>query len=180
MMTVLLFLSLSAFAAEDSKLVKAVHEGSVQEVQVLAKVPQELNWKDESGNDALFYAVSLNEIEKVEALLKAGASTQNKYGEKKESILFEATRLGANEILGVLLKKDPSLLKVQNSENESPVFEAVREDQSKTVQYLVQKGFSISDKNKSGKTPKDYVDPKNKKMVVLFAKLSSSKNKKSK
>lgn len=172
MINLALVFILVAFSAEDSKLVQAVGNGTAAQVKTLAQNQTELNWKDSGGFDALFYAVSLNEIEKVEVLLAAGASTKNFYTSKKESILFEAARLNAQLIMTALLKKDPSLLKIKNTENESPLFEAVRTDQSKMVQYLLNKGLSLKEKNKSGKVPADYVDPKNKKMVALFKKLT--------
>ena len=174
-MSLILAFSLAAFSAEDSKLVKAVHDGSVAEVKTLAKNPTELNWKDSSGNDALFYAVSLNDLEKIKALLSSGASTQNLYTEKKESLLFEAARLGSVEAIDLLTKKDPKILKVKNIDNESPLFEAVKEDQSKVVRALAKKGLSLKEKNKAGKTPADYVDSKNKKMVALFKELKLAK-----
>jgi ankyrin repeat protein len=170
------FLSLNmAFSAEDSKLVTAVNQGTDAEVRALAKDKTELSWKDSSGFDALFYAVSLNDIEKVKILLKAGASTANLYTDNKESLLFEASRLGSEPVIKVLIKKDPSLLKIKNSDNESPLFVAVREDQSPVVRLLAKKGLSLKEKNKSGKTPADYVDPKNKKMVALFKELKIKK-----
>lgn len=172
MIKLILALSLTAFAAEDSKLIKAVHEGTTAEVMVLAKNKAELNWKDSGGFDALFYAVSLNDSEKVKALLDSGASTKNLYSEKKESLLFEATRLGSENVLTMLLKKDPTLLKLKNTDEESPVFTAVREDQSKVVIFFAKKGLSLKEKNKAGKTPADYIDPKNKKMAEAFKKLA--------
>lgn len=168
MISLILAFSLAAFSAEDSKLIKAVHDGSTAEVKTLAKSPSELNWKDSSGNDALFYAVSLNDLEKAQALLSSGASTKNLYTEKKESLLFEAARLGSVEMINLLVKKDPNLLKIRNTDGESPVFEAVKEDQSKVVKLLAKKGLSLNEKNKAGKTPASYVDSKNKKMVALF------------
>lgn len=172
MISLILAISLTAFAAEDSKLVKAVHEGTTAEVTALAKNKTELNWKDSSGFDALFYAVSLNDADKTKALLDSGATTQNLYSEKKESLLFEATRLGSEEVLKILIKKDPSLLKVKNSDEESPLFTAVREDQSKIVRFFAKKGLSLKEKNKAGKTPADYVDPKNKKMMAAVKELT--------
>lgn len=171
----ILFLGLSAFSKEDSKLVKAIHDGSIEEVKALAKIPIELNWKDASGFDALFYAVSLNDVEKISALLEAGASTQNLYTDKKESLLFEAARMGSVPALDILIKKDPSILKIKNVDGESPLFIAVREDQSPVVSYLVEKGLSIKEKNKAGKTPAHDVRPTNKKMTALFKKLKSAK-----
>ncbi len=168
-------LSISVWATEDSKLVKAVHEGSVSEVTALAKNPTELNWKDSAGFDALFYAVSLNDLEKTQALLASGASTKGLYTAKKESLLFEAARLGSEPVLSALIKKDSSLLKVKNIDAESSLFEAVRQDQSELVKLLVKKGLSLKDKNKAGKTPAQFVDPKNKKMTALFKELKSAK-----
>jgi ankyrin repeat protein len=175
MINIILAFCLAAFSAEDSKLIKAVHDGTVEQVKALAKNPSELNSKDSSGFDALFYAVSLNDTEKTQALLAAGASLKNLYTDKKESLLFEATRLGAIDMIKLLIKKDPQLLKVKNSDNESPIFTAVREDQSQVVRYFAKKGLSLKEKNKSGKTPADYVDPKNKKMVALFKELKLTK-----
>ncbi len=168
MISLLLTFTLIAFSSQDSRLVKAVHEGSAEEVAQLAKNKEELNWKDSAGQDALFYAVSLNEIEKAKALLKAGAATGNLYGEKKESLLFEATRLGSVELLNLLTRNNSQLLKIKNTDQESALFTAVREDQSKAAAFLLKKGLSPKDKNASGKTPHDLVDPKNKKMVALF------------
>ncbi len=167
--------SISSWAAEDSKLIKAVHEGSVSEVTALAKNPTELKWKDSEGFDALFYAVSLNDLEKTQALLDSNASTKNLYTAKKESLLFEATRLGSEPVLSALIKKDPTLLKIKNADDESPVFEAVRQDQSAMVKLLVKKGLSLKEKNKAGKTPAQYVDSKNKKMTALFKELKLAK-----
>ena len=175
MIKLILAFALSAYAIEDSKLVKSVHNGTVEEIKKLAQDPKELNWKDDGGFDALFYAVSLNDVEKIQVLLNAGALTQNLYSDKKESLLFEATRLGAEDAMEALLKKDPTLLKIKNINGESPVFEAVREDQSKVVRYFFKKGLSVKEKNKAGKTPADYVDPKNKKMVALFKELKLAK-----
>ncbi len=167
--------SLSTWAAEDSKLIKAVHAGNISEVNTLAKNLTELNWKDSEGFDALFYAVSLNDLEITQALLKLGATTKNLYTAKKESLLFEAVRLGSELVLTALIKKDPALLKIKNIDDESPLFEAVRQDQSALVKLLAKKGLSVKDKNKAGKTPAQFVDPKNKKMTALFKELKSAK-----
>ncbi len=175
MISLLLSFYLASFSAEDSNLIKALNRGNIEQIKSLAQVSSELNWKDTIGNDALFYAISLNEPDITQVLLDAGASTKNLYTEKKESLLFEATRLGSEAILKILLKKDPSLLKIKNTENESPLFEAVREDQSQIVRFFLKKGLSIKEKNTAGKTPIFYVDPKNKKMVALFKELKLSK-----
>ncbi len=172
--SILLSFCLAAFASQDSRLIQAVNKGSLQEVTQLAKSKKELNGKDADGYDALFYAVSLNDLAKTKALLKAGAQTQNLYSNKKESLLFEAARLGSQDILEVLLKKNPKLLKIQNTDHETALFEAVRSDQSKVVQYLVQKGLSLQEKNKSGKTAQDYADPQNKVMMSTLKKLNKT------
>lgn len=170
MINFLLTFSLMAFSAEDSKLVKAVHDGSVAQVKSLAKIRTELNWKDSGGFDALYYAVSLNDFGKAQALLQAGAFTKNLYSNKKESLLFEAVRLGSREMLDLLIKNDSSLLKIKNMDDENLIFEAVRANQSVLVQHLMKKGLSLNEKNKAGKIAADFVDPKNKDMTVLFKK----------
>jgi ankyrin repeat protein len=164
-----LLASLTLFASEDSRLIKAVHDGSLKQVVRLALNKRELNWKDSAGQDALFYAVSLNDIEKARALLKAGAVTSNLYTAKKETLLFEATRLGSPEMLKMLLQKDPQLLKVKNSDGETALFTAVREDQSRVASYLIKKGLSKDQRNNAGQKPSDLVDPKNKDMMNVFS-----------
>ena len=175
MISLVLALTLTAFSSQDSQLIKAVHEGTTQEVSKLAQNKKELNWKDSAGQDALFYAVSLNDLEKTKALVKAGASLENAYGEKKESLLFEATRLGSVEMLDFLTRQNKKILRMKNSDQESPLFTAVREDQSQAADFLMKKGLSAQDKNNEGKTPRDIVDPKNKRMVELFKKWKLTK-----
>lgn len=155
-----------------SKLIQAVNEDSVTQVKKLAQDKKQLDYKDSSGHNALYHAVSLNNFEIVKALLEAGASTKEKYNANKESILFEATRLGSTECVEALLKANPQLLKEKNADQETVMFEAVRAEQSSLVKLYAKKGLSLKDKNKSGKTPKDLATATNPEMAKALKQLS--------
>lgn len=156
-----------------SALIEALNLGQVDKVKTLLKDKSNLSYTDENGYDALFHAVSLNELKIVSQLISAGAKVDRLYDSKKESVLFEASRLGSEKIIDVLLKKSPKLLKLRNTSDETVLFEAVRSDQSHLVKYYVTKGLSLKDQNREGKKPADFLTPGNDKMKKVLAELAS-------
>lgn len=170
---ILLFSWALAQGTFDTKLIQAVNEESLTQVKKLAKDKKLLNRKDKVGHDPLYHAVSLNNSDIVKALLNAGASTTENYNNAQESILFEATRLGSVEIVEILLKKNKDLLDLKNSQKESVLFEAVRSNHSRLAEFYLQKGLSLQVKNRSGKTPVDFLDSTNEKMAAVLKKSSA-------
>lgn len=166
------FLLLFNLTFASPALIEALNREQVDKVEALAKDKSNLAFKDSEGLDALFHAVSLNELAAVKTLLKAGASTNEKYQSKMETVLFEATRLGSKDMVETLLKSNPTLLKTKNLDEETVLFEAVRADQSELVKFYVTKGLSLRESNKLKKKPADYLSPQNKKMAKVLKILS--------
>lgn len=168
LLALVLSFALAQSATYETKLIQAVNEESLAQVKKLATDKKLLQQKDKAGHDPLYHAVSLNNPEIVSTLLKAGASTKEKYNESKESILFEATRLGNSDLVETLLKANPNLLKEKNANLESVLFEAVKADQSSLVKKYAEKGLSLLEKNKAGKTAKDFVNATNIDMLKVL------------
>lgn len=152
----------------ENKLIEAVNNESTKQVKQLSQDKKLLQLKDSVGHDALYHAVSINNLEIVKSLLKAGASTKELYNDKQESLLFEASRLGSVEVVSTLLKANPELLTSKNSDGETVLFEAARSSQNELAQYYVKKGLKTSDKNKSGKRAIDYAPTTNTELLKIL------------
>lgn len=165
---------LSSFSSHASALMSAIEDGSLSRVKAQVSKAS-VNLADAEGITPLELAVSTGASKEIVAtLLEAGARTDLRTGEKKQSVLFEAVRLGHSEIIELLIKKDSALIDAKDSEGETALFEAVRSAQSTAVRTLLAAGADAQIKNKKNQRAVDLANPKtDQKMIEAFKKTKS-------
>jgi len=106
------------------------------------------------------WAIDENSPEKVEVLLKHGASPNSKfdfYDDSQDSCLHAAIRRDYKKIVELLVKYKADV-NVQNERGETPIYLAISSKRPKIIKLLYDNGADIDNvKNIRNETPSDYV-----------------------
>uniref|UniRef100_A0A3B0IX44 Uncharacterized protein n=1 Tax=Wolbachia endosymbiont of Aleurodicus floccissimus TaxID=2152762 RepID=A0A3B0IX44_9RICK len=106
------------------------------------------------------WAIDENSTEKVEVLLKHGASPNSKfdfYDDSQDSCLHAAIRRDYKKIVELLVKYKADV-NVQNERGETPIYLAISSKRPKIIKLLYDNGADIDNvKNIRNETPSDYV-----------------------
>ncbi|OAB82119.1 hypothetical protein WSTR_02155 [Wolbachia endosymbiont of Laodelphax striatellus] len=106
------------------------------------------------------WAIDENSPEKVEVLLKHGASPNSKfdfYDDSQDSCLHAAIRRDYKKIVELLVKYKANV-NVQNERGETPIYLAISSKRPKIIKLLYDNGADIDNvKNIRNETPSDYV-----------------------
>ncbi len=166
----------------DAAFVESAEKGDILAVELFLLAKMSPDVKDKKGNTALMYAISKNQVPVINALIKAKANVneKNRYGgtallwavdESTLRILLNngadanainlafiaSAKRGKTDFLRILLNKGAAINKVglqalkaaTTSRFLKPIFE---KDLNNTVEYLLDTGVDVNEKDKSGWT----------------------------
>jgi ankyrin repeat protein len=130
--------------------------GNLNEVQKLLDEGADVNWTNECGCTALYYACFKGHVEVVQLLLDRGAQMDIQDDSDGTTSLMMAIQFGHVEVVKLLLDRG-ALIDIQNNWGGTALMFAICPFCGKTecVRLLLEKGADMSIKDKDGKTAKD-------------------------
>ena len=132
----------TAGAAGDSPLTKAVNAGDIQTVRTLIKSGADVNARSGDGSTPLLWAAhhSNNDIARLLIAAKASVNVANDYG---ITPLLEASKTGDAAMMELLLRAgaNPSLA---HPEGETPLMAAARSGSVPAVRLLLARGVNVN------------------------------------
>jgi len=139
-----------------NSLCDAASRGDLSMVQALIASGANVNGDSESMRP-LMMAAERGRKETVELLLDKGAdaNAQNACG---QSALLIAAARGYLEIVKILVDKGNAKVDIKNCWGITPLMEAAYHDDSEMIDYLVEKGANVKEKDNKGEMPIDYYD----------------------
>ena len=133
----------------------ACFEGKLELVKYLIqKYPVLLTIKDVNGQTPLHKAGFSGSVELVEYLLSPHTRRNDVYelDSAGRSILFNASELGKLNLVKYLVTNYPNLLTIRSCNGVSPLIAAGLSDSVELVQYMLEQGCDILDKDNSDRT----------------------------
>jgi ankyrin repeat protein len=106
--------------AYKAKLIEAVKNGTLADVQKLVSAGWDVNGKDKQGHDALWYAVEDGDTKKVAFLLENGATNVDAQDTSKASLLHYAAQNGDLSIVKLLVEHQAKIAQL-NRYGETPL-----------------------------------------------------------
>jgi ankyrin repeat protein len=128
----------------------ACRNGNLNEVQKLLDEGAVVNWTNECGCAALYYACFKGHVRVVKLLLDRGAQMDIKHGEE----LMMASQFGHVEIVKLLLDNGAHI-NIQSDGGWTALMNASLFRRVECVRLLLERGADMSLKDKEGKTAKD-------------------------
>lgn len=134
------------------ELLKDIRSGNLEHVDsLISTFPKLLNRQDKFGHTPIFNAVSANQYQIVELLVKMNADIKqaNVYG---DTPFHRAAQSGDVKSLELLLKSGASIWK-KNVKDESPLFKAVSAGQLEAAKFLIKNKAELITPDYKGDTP---------------------------
>jgi ankyrin repeat protein len=147
-------------------LIKAIEEGSIEQVVKLAAAGAPVNQRTPTGETPLFLAVSMQLDSIVVALVRFGANV-NLSNYEGETPLHVAAAAGNVNYIKFLVAHGAHL-NCSDSCGDSPLHWAVRESNEEAVRVLIQLGASINSQNEDKETPLHFAANFGDKKIVLL------------
>ncbi|MDD2714406.1 MAG: ankyrin repeat domain-containing protein [Candidatus Wallbacteria bacterium] len=174
--TLLLTLQILEASQADSRLVAAVMDGNLREVQNLAGNGMEINAYDHLGGYTLLsIACAKGYREVIKFLLKSGADP-NLRDSEGNSPLFFAIRNDRMQVVRQLIEggADPE---ISDRRQVTPLMCAIFEDRDEIAEYLICRGVNLDARNSLGATALMYAAASgNQKIVELLLDKGADRN----
>lgn len=135
------------------ELLKDLRAGNLEHVDsLILTFPKLLNRQDKFGHTPVFNAVSANQYQVVELLVKMNADVKlvNIYG---DTPLHKAAQSGDMKTLELLLKKSGAQIWKNNVKGESPFSKAVSAGQIESAKFLIENKAELNTPDYRGDTP---------------------------
>lgn len=145
--------------SQQTALHRAAKAGYTEIVNLLLEAKADLHIKDDQGFEALYYAVHQNAVETAVSLIDAGANvkvalpgtTANQGIDEADSLLHLSAFRGFVEMSEVLVGLGLDT-HAKNSKGQTPLHKAMLAAQLGMVQFLIEKGADIDQKDHDGKS----------------------------
>jgi ankyrin repeat protein len=141
---------------KEPPLIRGICDDSIDDVNKLLKEGTDPNTLDSDGTPALAFAVYLQQIEIIRALLAAGANPDIQFSNKERGyknlslVNFAAT--SGNLTILAMLKDAGANLENSDSTGQTPLMLAASRGHVEVLNYLIKSGCRLELKNESGYT----------------------------
>jgi len=134
----------------NEKMIRAVADGDLQQIQNLLSTGANVNAKDKDGETALMLAARDGRLEVVDLLLDKGARVDEK-NKFHSTALMQASYNVHTEIVKLLLEKGANV-NAKNLYGITPLMLAANEKEAPLVEALVQAGADVNARDSEGST----------------------------
>jgi len=131
---------------ENTALVKACFDGSLDIAKVLVDAGANMNLKTKDKISPLLYAVEYKHKHIVEYLISKGVNIDEKNGQVENTALIKACENGSLDIAKVLVDAGANI-NLKSKAGFAPLYMAVDKKHKPIVEYLISKGVNVNEKN---------------------------------
>lgn len=133
-----------------SPLMMSAYKNQQQIMEILLAAGSDVHLKDQSGSDALFYAVNFHRVEMIKRLRAQGARiTMNEF---KVNALWIALQKSKIDIIKNLNPSQEEL-NLQGEDGWNAIYFAIRREEKDILDFLLEKGVQVNLVDSEGMSP---------------------------